>query len=152
MMRHQMTELRRARSDEADVLADIYLASRTANVPAIPPPAHTPADVRAWMRETVLTSCEVWVAVDGDDRPVAMMALDGNHVEQLYVAPDATGKRLGALLLQLAQSGHRDLDLWAFESNSRAIRFYERHGFRPVRRTAGENEEHAPDVLLRWER
>ena len=82
-----------------------------------------------------------------------MMALDGNHVDQLYVAPEATGRRLGAALLQLAQSGHRALELWTFESNTRARSASTNvTASAQVRRTDGENEEHAPDILLRWTR
>ena len=43
------------------------------------------------------------------------------------------------------------LQLWAFQSNTGARRFYERHGFVEVRRTDGrDNEEGAPDVLYRY--
>jgi GNAT superfamily N-acetyltransferase len=150
--RRETFELRRAAAGESSALAELYVASRLANVPAIPPPVHTLEETREWMRDTVFAQWEVWVAVDEDDRPVALMSLNGAHVEQLYVQPGFTGAHLGARLLELAQSGHRELDLWAFQSNRRAIRFYERHGFRPVRRTDGENEEHAPDVLLSWKR
>jgi GNAT superfamily N-acetyltransferase len=43
------------------------------------------------------------------------------------------------------------LRLWTFESNLGAQRFYERHGFRPIERTAGDNEEGAPDILYIWD-
>ncbi|MDP9464580.1 MAG: GNAT family N-acetyltransferase, partial [Actinomycetota bacterium] len=39
------------------------------------------------------------------------------------------------------------LQLWTFESNDRARRFYERHGFTAVEFTDGAgNEERWPDV------
>jgi ribosomal protein S18 acetylase RimI-like enzyme len=39
------------------------------------------------------------------------------------------------------------LQLWAFQSNARARRFYERHGFEAVEFTDGNgNEERWPDV------
>ena len=42
------------------------------------------------------------------------------------------------------------MQLWAFRSNTAAIRFYERHGFRQVRWTDGDNDEGEPDVLMEW--
>ena len=42
------------------------------------------------------------------------------------------------------------LDLWTFQTNIGARRFYERHGFVSVDTTDGENEERAPDVHYRW--
>jgi ribosomal protein S18 acetylase RimI-like enzyme len=41
--------------------------------------------------------------------------------------------------------------LYTFQANHAAIRFYERHGFRPIRFGDGtDNEEKAPDVLMEW--
>lgn len=43
------------------------------------------------------------------------------------------------------------LQLWTFQSNRRAHRFYERHGFLPERWTDGAtNRERAPDVRYGW--
>ena len=42
-------------------------------------------------------------------------------------------------------------DLWVFQRNIRALDFYARYGCIEVRRTDGiDDEEHEPDVLLRW--
>jgi hypothetical protein len=43
------------------------------------------------------------------------------------------------------------LQLWTFQSNVRAHKFYERHGFIAVETTDGSgNEEQAPDVRYVW--
>jgi phosphinothricin acetyltransferase len=44
------------------------------------------------------------------------------------------------------------IQLWTFQSNSGARRFYERHGFVAVQTTEGDNEEKAPDVRYVWRR
>jgi GNAT superfamily N-acetyltransferase len=50
-------------------------------------------------------------------------------------------------------SGVEALELWCFQANSRACRFYEARGFRAIRFTDGaDNEEKTPDVRYRWER
>ena len=44
-------ELRRAREDEADAIADLYTLVRLANEPAIPPAVHTPEENRVVGRQ-----------------------------------------------------------------------------------------------------
>lgn len=141
---------RRAGPTEAAVVAELYLRARHAAVPAIPPLVHDDDEVRRWFAEVVLPQREVWV-VGAAGEPCALLVLDGAWLDQLYVDPARTGDGLGASLVDEAKRQRPDgLDLWAFQSNVRAIAFYERHGFREVDRTDGDNEERAPDVRLRW--
>jgi GNAT superfamily N-acetyltransferase len=141
---------RRARVDEARAVAELWLRSRYASIPAIPAPVHTDDAVREWYATEVLPNREVWV-VEADESVVAMMVLKDEWVDALYVDPTRTGEGIGSLLVDLAKECRPDgLDLWAFQSNVRALRFYERHGFVEIETTDGDNEEGAPDVHYRW--
>jgi GNAT superfamily N-acetyltransferase len=142
---------RRAGPGEVAAVADLYLRARHGAVPAIPPLVHDDDDVRRWFAEVVLPQREVWVLDAIDHGLAALLVLDGGWLDQLYVDPARTGEGLGATLVDLAKRQRPDgLELWAFQSNGRAIAFYERHGFHEVARTDGDNEEQAPDVRLRW--
>ncbi|HUA12640.1 MAG TPA: GNAT family N-acetyltransferase [Solirubrobacteraceae bacterium] len=143
--------VRRARADEHDAVATLWLRARAAAYPAIPPPAHSETEVRTWFRDHVLPDEEVWV-VAAPEGLVAMMALRGEELAQLYVAPRWTGRGLGAELLGRAMRDRASLTLWAFQANGGARRFYERHGFQAVAMTDGENEEGEPDVRYEWRR
>jgi hypothetical protein len=81
---------RRAKAEEAAPLAHLWLRSRYASIPAIPPPVHTADDVRAWFAEVVVATTEVWL-IEEAELPVALLVLDGDWVDQLYVDPDHTG-------------------------------------------------------------
>lgn len=81
-----------------------------------------------------------------------MMALAGDWIEQLYVHPAWYGRGLGSRLLNVAKRELSCLDLWTFQSNVGARRFYERNGFVEVAMTDGDNEEGAPDVRYHWQR
>jgi len=130
-------------------VADVWLAARHAAVPAIPPPVHTDAEVRTWFREEVLPpGSEVWVAEEADGVS-ALLVLDGSWVDQLYVRPGRTGHGIGSRLLEMAKTRRSALQLWTFQSNEGARRFYERHGFVAVE-TGADNEEGAPDVRYEW--
>lgn len=151
--------VRPATPDDADVLAALYLDARAASYPAIPRTVHPPHDVRRWMRSHFETSgTEVWLAeqVTGAEgravSTVGLLLLEDDWVHSLYVAPHLTGQGVGTVLIDLAKSLRPDgLGLWVFETNTRARRFYERHGFTVLRRTDGsDNEERAPDLEMAW--
>ena len=57
---------------------------------------------------------------------------DGAQIVAIHSLPESWGTGLGhAMLTQaLAQIGNRPVHLWAFKENTRARRFYEKHGFR----------------------
>ena len=95
---------------------------------------------------------ELWVAEDRSDSVVGILVLDGQWLDQLYVEPTLTGQGIGAGLVEVAKRERpQGLQLWAFESNAGAQRFYERLGFVEQSRTDGrDNEEGAPDILYLW--
>jgi GNAT superfamily N-acetyltransferase len=143
-------DIRRALPAEAGPLAALWLRSRAASVPSIPPTVHTDRDVHRWFEDVVLPSCEVWVA-DRRGDVVALMVLDHEWIDQLYVDPAWTRRGIGGTLLGRAMTLRpTGLRLWTFASNRGARRFYEAHGFVATVSSAGDNEEHAPDVCYEW--
>jgi ribosomal protein S18 acetylase RimI-like enzyme len=141
--------IRRATSEDADAVADVYIASFRGL--AFLPRVHSDEEIRAWIRSQLLPKCEVWIAYE-NGRVVGMAALSEALLEQLYVHPDAQSRGVGAALLEHAKARRpRGFALWVFQENVRARRFYERHGCRLVRLTDGTgNEERTPDALYEW--
>ena len=84
--------------------------------------------------------------------PVGFLALmPPDSLAHLYLLRSHTGRGLGARLVGVAKQRFPEgLQLWAFQSNEGAIRFYERHGFVPVEWTDGDNEEQSRDVRMVW--
>jgi GNAT superfamily N-acetyltransferase len=143
-------QTRLAAPEDAQAIAEVYLASFAATYEF--PLAHSQADVRRWIADILLRTREVWVATAPDGSIVAMMALADDMVDQLYVAPEWTGQGIGSRLMGRAKSRRPDgLDLYTFQVNGGARRFYERHGFVQVALGDGtDNEEHQPDVRYAW--
>ena len=142
--------IRRGAAGEAGTLADVYLASRRGAGALIPRSVHTAEDVRMWFETIVLVEHEVWVA-EVEGRVVALMALRGDSLDQLYVRPEAQRRGIGSRLLAHAKRGRGRLRLYTFESNEPARDFYEKHGFKAIAFGDGTaNEEGAPDVLYEW--
>ena len=145
--------LRPATEEDTGAVAEVMLAARAGAVETatMPPPVHPASDMVRHVREDILPHREVWVAeVDGD--VVGVMAVDEQWLDDLYVTPDHAGQGVGSALLDLAKALRPDgFELWVFEVNAPARRFYERHGLVLLERTDGDgNEERAPDLRYGW--
>ena len=151
--RSDKIEIRLATAEDAAEVADVYLASRKTYV-AYAPLAHADAEVRRWMAEIVIPKEHVEVAVI-DDQIVGMCAtaVEGgtNWINHLYLRPGSVGEGIGSLLLENAlERLSRPIQLYTFQENVNACRFYERFGFVAIKFGDGSgNEEGAPDVLYR---
>lgn len=113
---------------------------------------HTPDEDRAFFRARLFATCEMWGAFSGGAM-TGFIAFREGWVDQLYVLPVAQGQGVGTSLLNTAQGAVDHLQLWTFQRNANARRFYEARGFALVRKTDGsDNEEKEPDALYRWTR
>jgi ribosomal protein S18 acetylase RimI-like enzyme len=141
---------RRALAGDAEAIARLYLGAFKAALPDVVL-AHTDEQVRAWIEDVVVARRETWIVESGDGI-VGFLTLDGSDVEQLYVAVGHWRRGIGSMLLDLAkQRSPERLELYTFQANARAVRFYERHGFEIVAAGDGSgNEERAPDFRMRW--
>ena len=58
-----------------------------------------------------------------------MIHIEGNQIAELYVDPFFEGQGIGSALIEFAIE-QKDCDrLWVLEKNTKAIRFYQKHGF-----------------------
>jgi GNAT superfamily N-acetyltransferase len=113
---------------------------------------HTPEEDRWFYREHVFKTCRVWGRFD-QDALSGLIAFRDGWVEQLYVLPAAQGRGVGTELLDVAKRACERLELWTFQCNERARRFYEARGFALVEQTDGaRNEEKEPDARYVWAR
>ena len=113
---------------------------------------HTPDEDRWFYRERMLKTCTLWGTFDGD-RLTGLIAFHDDWIEQLYVLPEAQGRGVGSALLEIARRTSDRLQLWTFQRNVQACRFYEARGFALVEETDGAgNEEKEPDARYLWVR
>lgn len=142
--------IRSARSDDAEAIADVHLDSRREAMPWLPV-LHSREEGVAYFARHVLVHEEVLVA-EVNERVVGFMALEGDHVDHLYIAPSFQGRGIGDKLLAMAKELRPGgLTLWTFQRNARARRFYEARGFVASEFNDGSrNVEREPDVLYVW--
>jgi len=90
-------------------------------------------ELKPRIRDLLLPSMDVWVA-ESVGETLGFVGARGEHVELLYIAPEAQGHGIGRLLLgQLAEGeGPRSVEVYA--GNSVGLSFYLSQGFRETRR------------------
>src|SRR5262245_12949242 len=143
--------LRRLHLEDMDAAAAVHRAAFDHALPWLAG-LHTPQEDRWFFRQRLFPACEVWGASDGDAL-VGIIAFRQGWIDQLYVLPQAQRRGVGTQLLEVAQSKLDRLELWTFQRNAPARRFYEDHGFVGIEQTDGSgNEEKEPDVRYAWPR
>ena len=143
--------LRVALAGDADAIAQVF--SQSLRLLTFLPDLHSVEEEHWFIANIIMKECDVTV-VEHRGSIVSFIARRDEEIRLLYTHPDYIGSGAGSLLLQAArESGTAALELWCFQANAAARRFYEGHGFIPTEFTDGErNEEKTPDVLYRWER
>lgn len=139
-----------ARPDDVAAIAELLAATKADAMPWLTV-VHTLSEDLWWVENVLLVEHEVSVVRD-EDRLLAVLATSPGWLDQLYVVPAAQGTGIGRALVEHTKAGSGGLlDLWAFQRNARARRFYESAGFLAVEFTDGAgNEVREPDVRYRW--
>lgn len=145
-----MIDIRKAMASDITEVAELFIASQADALPFVAR-LHTHRETFDFIAGNVFLNCEVWVAAE-HGKIIGMMALNGQHIDHLYLLPGNYRRGIGTLLLDRArQLGHFRLTLYAFQANHRARAFYEHHGFIPIEHGDGSgNEAGEPDILYEW--
>ena len=139
--------IRRARASDAPAIGQVFLRARDlmTYLPRIPD-----AD-RPKLGTWIVERHDVWVE-EQNGRIVAFAGVSPGWLDHLYVDPEEQNAGIGSALLDYAKQLQPDgFQLWTFQHNDGARRFYERHGFVVVDRTDGAgNMEKEPDARYEW--
>jgi putative acetyltransferase len=143
--------LRPATVADAAAITDVQRTAFRISLPFLPE-LHTYEDHLGYISGRLLVEDTVWVAeVDGAVAGYVAFREHEGWIDHLYVHPDHQGRGVGPALLAKALEAGRPMQLWTFEQNARARRFYEARGFEAVEFTDGSgNEERQPDVRYVW--
>jgi GNAT superfamily N-acetyltransferase len=136
--------IRRARLGDAEETAAVFSTSFKSM--DFVPKLHSDDEDRAFVRGLIANK-ETWLAlVDG--RIAGLACIDGDWLAHLYVHPEQQGHSVGHALFETVRLERpKGFQLWTFQANARARKFYERRGCEAVEFTDGKrNEERRPDV------
>lgn len=80
------------------------------------------------MRNIYLPNAETWV-LEEDSKPLGFIALIGNEIGGLFLAPSSHGKGFGKAMVDHGSDLKGPLCVEVFEKNRIGRRFYDRYGF-----------------------
>lgn len=144
----ERTVLRRARNDDANRIARVYIDSQRVNSTAASRAALDSAVVQRWVRTSVIHD-EVWVLEEEFGRIVGVLALSGSEIEALDVDPAERRRGHGGRLLALAKSRRPGgLVARVGASGAAARTFLTHHGFTAP--SAPTGSAGSGPVLLNW--
>ncbi|MDN3239543.1 GNAT family N-acetyltransferase [Glycomyces tritici] len=147
---HELPLVRRGWTGEAERITRIFWAARTQMTYL--PDLYTFEQTQWWVANVMAPQSELWLA-ELNGVPVGFAALNGTWLDHLYLEPAHQGRGIGEALLAKAKRRRPELNLRVFEQNTGARAFYARQGFAEVGSGDGsDNEEHLPDLHLRWRR
>jgi GNAT superfamily N-acetyltransferase len=139
---------------DAEAVATVLIQSRREFLP-FAPSTHTEQEVRQWVRNTLVQTHTVTVWEQAGNVVAVLATIQEptrSWINQFYVLPGWTGKGIGTKLLHHAHGTlPKPIQLYTFQENDAARRFYERNGYKPIQFTDGQgNEEKCPDVLYKY--
>jgi GNAT superfamily N-acetyltransferase len=135
------------RAADAAEVARFYQNIRRDTVPVI----HSVEDIGNWLVEARIPRGSSYV-LEQEGRLLGWLDVVPGELDQLYLRRGSTGQGLGKLLLEFAKrQSPAGLELYTFQVNSGARRFYAREGFVEIEWGDGnQNEEGRPDVKMSW--
>ena len=104
----------------------------------------------AYFFSFVVPENDIWVA-DREGQLLGFMAINGEYIDQLFIAVEAQRTGVGEALLMKARELSPDkLRLATFQKNRPARAFYEKHGFVATAFGISPEPENEPDVHYEW--
>jgi putative acetyltransferase len=143
--------IRSLEESDVEVTVRMWRRSRDGVQPALEARmAYSPDDDLRFFTSVLQNECEIWLAVDGE-RPIGLLAIKGDSIEQLYIDPIEQQKGIGTRLVDFAKSRSADrLELHTHQTNAGARRFYEKCGFRAIEFGLSPPPESEPDIRYEW--
>ncbi len=92
---------------------------------------HTPERQKEYLEAAMAKGAQLYMLID--EKPVGIVSVQGDLIENLYVLPHEQNKGYGTQLLTFALGQCAGAPrLWILSTNQGARQLYERNGFRPT--------------------
>ena len=96
----------------------------------------------------LLPKSEIYVYIE-NDKIEGFIGINEDYIEGIFVNSNYQNKGIGTALLNKAKEGKEELTLNVYEKNRKAIKFYEKNGFKIVKE-AVDKETNEKEYRMLW--
>lgn len=96
----------------------------------------------------ILPNSEIYVYIE-QNKIKGFIGINNNYIEGIFIDSDSQNKGVGTALLNKAKEEKMKLLLNVYEKNKKAIRFYEKNGFKIVKKSV-DNETNEKEYEMLW--
>ena len=104
-----------------------------------------------YLENVLVKNYKITLCLDEYDSVLGFIVYNPHEINQLYIQKDAQGGGIGKAFVNLAKAQSNSLNLYTFQENEGAIKFYQKQGF-SITESGMENEEALPDFKMQWTR
>ena len=101
------------------------------------------------IKKYYLPNTDSFVFEDKHQIKAFMSIIDDKHLGALFVDPKFQNKKIGTKLVNFAKRRYPELTLKVFIKNERAVRFYQKHGFKIIAEQIDEDTKET-ELLMSW--
>jgi putative acetyltransferase len=142
-------QLRASRPEDIEAMFEVWYTSVLATHDFIAESDF--AEICLLVRRDYLPNHQFTVAVDGKDRVIGFLKVEGSEIDSLFIAPAFRGRGLGRKLVAEAASCAENLEVEVNAQNRQAVGFYKAMGFGVISSTEVDRDGR-PYPLLRMRR
>lgn len=134
--------IRKHKEQDLEQIIDIWYRSSTLAHPFLS--ADFVEKVKSDMTNIYIPNSNTWV-YEVDNAIVGFISMLDNEIGGLFVLPDNHSKGIGTKLVDFIKTKHTALEVEVFEKNHMGRAFYDKYGFKQIKRY--NHEESGNDVL-----
>jgi putative acetyltransferase len=142
-------QLRASRPEDIEAMFEVWYTSVLATHDFVAKSDF--AEICVLVRRDYLPDRDFTVAVDGDDRVIGFLKVEGSEIDSLFIAPAFRGQGLGRRFVDEAAAQAATLEVEVNTQNRQAVGFYEAMGFCTISSTEVDRDGR-PYPLLRMRR
>lgn len=96
----------------------------------------------------LLPNSEIYVYIE-QDKIKGFIGINNNYIEGIFIDSDSQNKGIGTALLNKVKEEKMELLLNVYEKNIKAVKFYQKNGFKIVKNTV-DKETNEKGYLMLW--